>query len=88
MLTSFKESVAVLKNTEKDFNCTPDSVLAEITAFVRNSHREIEWYGTPYYEAAFSDLTGVQMDYLRQQIESICEATKHLLHQVERMERI
>lgn len=83
--TSFKESVAALKDTEKDFSCTPDSFLAEITAFVRKFHREIEWYGTPYYEAAFPDLTGVQRDYLRQQMESICAAANNLLHQVERM---
>lgn len=83
--TSFKESVAALKDTEKDFSCTPDSFLAEITAFVRKFHREIEWYGTPYYEAAFPDLTGVQRDYLRQQMESICDAANNLLHQVERM---
>lgn len=83
--TSFKESVAALKDTEKDFSCTPDSFLAEITAFVRKFHREIEWYGTPYYEAAFPDLTDVQWDYLRQQVESICDAANNLLHQVERM---
>lgn len=82
--TSFKESVAALKDTEKDFSCTPDSFLAEITAFVRKFHREIEWYGTPYYEVAFPDLTGVQRDYLRQQMESICDAANNLLHQVER----
>lgn len=82
--TSFKESVAALKDTEKDFSCTPDSFLAEITAFVRKFHREIEWYGTPYYETAFPDLTGVQRDYLRQQMESICDAANNLLHQVER----
>lgn len=85
--TSFKESVAALKDTGKDFSCTPDSFLAEITAFVRKFHREIEWYGTPYYEAAFPDLTSIQRDYLRQQMESICDAANNLLHQVERMKR-
>ena len=83
--TSFRESVAALKDTEKDFSCTPDSFLAEITAFVRKFHREIEWYSTPYYEAAFPDLSSVQLDYLHQQMESICDAANHLLHQVERM---
>ena len=85
--TSFKESVAALKDTEKDFSCTPDSFLAEITAFVRKFHREIEWYSTPYYEATFPDLTSVQLEYLRQQMESICDAANNLLHQVERMKQ-
>lgn len=83
--TSFRESVAALKDTKKDFSCTPDSFLAEITAFVRKFHREIEWYSTPYYEAAFPDLTNIQRDYLCQQMESVCDAASHLLHQVERM---
>ena len=77
--------MAALKDTEKDFSCTPDSFLAEITAFVWKFHREIEWYSTPYYEAAFLDLTSVQLEYLRQQMESICDAANHLLYQVERM---
>lgn len=85
--TSFKESVAALKDTEKDFSCTPDSFLAEITAFVRKFQREIAWYSTPYYETAFPDLTGVQRDYLRQQMDSICKAANDLLLQVERMKR-
>ena len=85
--TSFKESVAALKDTEKDFSGTPDSFLAEITAFVRKFHREIEWYSTPYYEATFPDLTSVQLEYLRQQMESICDAANNLLHQVERMKQ-
>ena len=83
--TSFRESVAALKDTKKDFSCIPDSFLAEITAFVRKFHREIEWYSTPYYEAAFPNLTDIQRDYLRQQMESICDAAHHLLYQVERM---
>lgn len=82
--TSFKESVAALKDTEKDFSCTPDSFLAEITAFVRKFHREIEWYGTPYYEAVFANLTDAQRSYLRQQIDSICSAAQKLLKQTER----
>lgn len=81
--TSFRESVADLKDPNKDCSCSPDSFLAEITAFVRKFFREIEWYGTPYYEAVFPDLTPVQRDYLRQQMDSICTAAQNLYHQVE-----
>lgn len=81
---SVRESVADLKDPNKDCSCSPDSFLAEITAFVRKFFREIEWYGTPYYEAVFPDLTPVQRDYLRQQMDSICTAAQNLYHQVER----
>lgn len=81
---SFQESVADLKDPNKDCSCTPDTFLAEITAFVRKFCREIEWYSTPYYEAVFPSLTAVQLDYLRQQTGLIGSAAETLLHQVER----
>lgn len=82
--TSFRESVADLKDPNKDCSCTPDTFLAEITAFVRKFQREIEWYSTPYYEAVFPALTGIQLDYLRQQTGIICSAAETLCSQVER----
>lgn len=82
---SFQESVADLKDPNKDCSCTPDTFLAEVTAFVRKFHREIEWYATPYYEAVFPALTPAQLGYLRQQTDSICFAAETLLNQVERM---
>lgn len=82
--TSFRESVADLKDPNKDCSCTPDTFLAEITAFVRKFQREIEWYSTPYYEAVFPALTGIQLDYLRQQTRIICSAAETLCSQVER----
>ncbi len=44
---TFKESVADLKDPNKDCSCTPDSFLAEFTAFVNKIHREFKWYSTP-----------------------------------------
>ena len=82
--TSFRESVADLKDPNKDCSCTPDTFLAEITAFVRKFQREIEWYSTPCYEAVFPALTGIQLDYLRQQTGIICSAAETLCSQVER----
>lgn len=85
---SFQEAVADLKDPNKDCSCTPDTFLAEITAFVRKFHREIEWYSTPYYEAVFPALTRIQLDYLRQQTDLICHAAETLFNQVERMVKI
>lgn len=85
---SFQEAVADLKDPNKDCSCTPDTFLAEITAFVRKFHREIEWYSTPYYEAVFPALTRIQLGYLRQQTDLICSAAETLFNQVERMAKI
>ena len=36
--STFKEDVADLKMTEKDFGCTPDDFLVEMTVFARKFH--------------------------------------------------
>lgn len=84
---TFKESIADLKDPNKDCSCTPDSFLAEITAFVQKFRREVEWYSTPYYEVVFPCLSPVQRDYLQQQTNTICSAAEHLYRQTERNEK-
>ena len=81
---TFAEGVADLKNPDKDFSCTPDDFLAEVTAFVRKFHQEIEWYNNPYYEEVFPALSPEQLDYLRGQMESISAAADELYNNVER----
>lgn len=81
---SDRESVADLKDPNKDCSCTPDSFLAEIAAFVEKFHREIEWFSIPYYTVVFPALQPTQIDYLRQQLASVHAAAEELLHQVER----
>lgn len=82
--TTIKESVAALKNPDIDCSCTPDSFLAEFTAFVRKYLREIEWYSSPYYEAAYPSISPEQLDYLRQQMDSVQSANVNLINQIER----
>ena len=81
---TFAEGVADLKNPDKDCSCTPDDFLAEVTAFVRKFHQEIEWYNNPYYEEVFPALSPEQLDYLRGQMESISAAADQLYNNVER----
>ena len=76
------ESIADLKNLDKDCRCTPDSFLAEITAFTQKFQRDTEWYSSPYYEVVFPALTPEQVDYLRQQFDSIHAATADLFKKV------
>lgn len=76
--STFAEGVADLKNTEKDFRCTPDDFLAEVTAFARKFHQEIEWYSTPYYEEVYPTLSPEQLAYLRRQTDSISAAAEQL----------
>ena len=80
--STFKEGVADLKNTEKDFRCTPDDFLAEVTAFVRKFQREIEWYNTPYYEEVYPALSSKQLAYLRRQTDLIRAAADQFYNNV------
>lgn len=75
---TLQESVADLKNQNKDCSCTPDTFLAEITEFVKKFHQEIGWFDIPYYETAFSGLSQVQLIYFKQQIDTIHVAVNQL----------
>ena len=82
---SFKESIADLKDPNKDCSCTPDIFLAEYSRFIRRFINDIRWYTTPQYEVVFPALTQSQIDYLRVQTKSVCDSVQNLLKQVERM---
>ncbi len=81
--STLKESIADLKNPDKDCSSTPDSFLAELDAFVRKFQREIEWYSNPYYQMVYPLLTEQQRIYLRQQINCICQAAEYLYSLIE-----
>lgn len=80
-----REVVADLKNADKDCSGTPESFLAEYTAFVQKYSREIGWYDDPYYEAVFSSMDRGQLARLKEQTDRICTAAEGLFHKVERM---
>lgn len=81
---TIRESVADLKNPDKDCSNTPDSFLAEITEFVRKFLQEIGWFNMEDYEPVFPALTQIQAEYFQQQMEKILSAVKELSHHVQK----
>ena len=81
--TTIQESVRDLK-MDKDCSCTPDIFLAAITEFVKRFQSEISCYTGEYYEPIFPALLPVQLRYLRQQMDTICDAADQLYNSVER----
>ena len=81
---TFEESIADLKDPNKDCSCTPDSLLAEITEFVKKFYQEIEWFHLPYYEGVFPMLSQTQFDYLCRQMDSIHTAADQLTNHVKK----
>ncbi len=80
---SLKEIVAELKDPDKDCSGTPESFLAEYSAFVGKFHREIEWYGDPYYDTVYPALTEAHLVQLRGLTDSICSVAEEMYHRVE-----
>lgn len=80
---TFKESIADLKDPNKDCSCTPDIFLAEFSSFVNKFIREIDWYHTAHYEVVFPYLTEEQLEYLQQITASVCVAAKEIVQKIE-----
>ncbi len=83
LYSTFEESVADLKNHDKDCSYTPDTLLAELDAFVRKFHKEIEWYSQPFCSVVFAAVSPVQFDFVRQRLNTISGAVQDLLNQME-----
>ncbi len=81
---TIKDSVADMKNLDKDRSCTSDNFLAEITEFVKKFDQEIEWFNIPYYASVFPRLSQPQLDYFQQQMDAIHTAVDLLRDQVMR----
>ena len=81
---TFEESIADLKNPDKDCSYTPDSLLAELDSFIEKFHREFAWYSDPFCAAAFPDISQVQLDYLKEWFATISTAIHDLLKQMKR----
>ncbi len=84
---SFEESVADLKNPDKDCSYTPDALLAELDSFIQKFQREFAWYSDPFCTVVFPDISPVQFDYLQQRLGTISTAIHDLLQQMKRSMR-
>lgn len=79
---SFEESVADLKNPDKDCSYTPDALLAELDSFIEKFHLEFAWYSDPFCTVVFPDISPVQIEYLQKRFDTISEAINALLQQM------
>ena len=81
---TFEESIADLKNHDKDCSYTPDALLAELDSFIQKFQKEFEWYSNPFCTVVFPDISPVQFDYLRKRFGTISTAIHDLLQQMKR----
>ena len=81
---TLEESIADLKNPDKDCSYTPDTLLADIDGFVQTFHKGFAWYHDPFCTIVFPHISKVQFEFVRERFESISSAMADLLNQMER----
>lgn len=81
---TLEESIADLKNPDKDCSYTPDTLLADIDGFVQTFHKGFAWYHDPFCTIVFPHISKVQFEFVRQRFASISSAMEDLLNQMER----
>ena len=81
---SLEESIADLKNPDKDCSYTPDTLLADIDGFVATFHKNFAWYSDPFCTVVFPSISEVQFAFVRQRFATISSAMEDLLNLMER----
>ena len=81
---SVEESIADLKNPDKDCSYTPDTLLADIDGFVDTFHKNFAWYSDPFCTVVFPCISPVQFDFVRQRFATMFSAMEDLLNLMER----
>ena len=83
----FDDSLADLKNPDKDFSCTAESFLDEFMCLAQKIKRDIDWYQDPYYQETLCNLSKKHLNFLREQVDSICSSARTFYKSVERKSR-
>ena len=81
---SLEESIADLKNPDKDCSYTPDTLLADIDGFVDTFHKNFAWYSDPFCTVVFPSISQVQFAFVRQRFATISSAMENLLNTMEK----
>ncbi|MDE6454882.1 MAG: ParB N-terminal domain-containing protein [Dysosmobacter sp.] len=81
---TLEESIADLKNPDKDCSYTPDTLLADIDGFVDTFHKNFAWYSDPFCTVVFPSISQVQFEFVRQRFASIFSAMEDLITLMEK----
>lgn len=76
---SFEESIADLKNPNKDTSYTAGTLLADMDGFIDNFHWNFSWYTNPECTVAFPLINQGQFDYISERFEDVCGEIHELL---------
>lgn len=82
---TFEESVADLKNPDKDGTCTPDMFLIALDGLIDNFHRDFAWYGDPECVAVFPQISEEQFQFVKKRVATVTSALEGLVAEMERL---
>lgn len=80
---SFEESIADLKNPNKDAGYTPGTLLADMDGLIDRFHRDFSWYDMTQCTAVFPEINRDQFDYITKRFATITSAIEGLLQKIE-----
>ena len=81
---TIRDSVADLKDPDKDRRCTPDSFLVTFSHFLQRFCQSMGNYTGPEYDAVLPILTQEHLDLIHQKIQLVHTALDELLNEIER----
>ena len=81
---TFEESVADLKNPNKDATYTADTLLAGMDGFIDDFHHNFSWYSTPMCTVAYPQVNREQLEYIKKRFAGVVTEIDKLLHDIER----
>lgn len=84
---TFEESVADLKNPDKDGTCTPDMFLIALDGLIDRFHRDFAWYGEPECVAIFPQISEEQFDFVKKRVATVTSALEDLVAEMERSQQ-
>ena len=81
---TLEESVADLKNPDKDAAYTADTLLAGMDGFIDDFHHNFSWYSTPMCTVAYPQVNQEQLIYIRKRFAGVVSEIEKLLRDIER----
>lgn len=82
--SSFEESIADLKNPNKDASYTPGTLLADMDGLIDRFHRDFSWYDMSQCTVVFPEINREQYDYITKRFATITSAIEEMLQKIER----
>ncbi len=82
--SSLEESIADLKNPNKDASYTPGTLLADMDGLIDRFHRDFSWYDMDQCTVVFPEINREQFDYITKRFATITSAIEEMLQKIER----